>query len=107
MSSPRPHEALAALRALEDLASTDPLSVRGVLVTLVSVDGALGERAGSWCVVSDGEGGVEGVLSAASVPEELRRAAEAAVESQVPRLAEFELTEDDVLFGSGGLSGRA
>ncbi len=107
MSAPRPHEALAALRALEDLASADPLNVRGVLATLVSVDGALGERAGSWLVISDGDAAGEGALSAAAVPEELREGVLAAISGGKPRLAECDLTEDDALFGPGGLAGRA
>ena len=107
MSAPRPHEALAALRALEDLASADPLNVRGALATLVSVDGALGERAGAMCVVADDAGGVEGVVSASAVPEALRDAVATAVESQAPALVEVELSEDDALFGPGGLAGRA
>lgn len=53
MSAPRPHEVLAALRALEDLASGDPLNVRGVLATLVTIDGSLGERPGASCVIAD------------------------------------------------------
>ena len=36
MSAPRPHEALAALRALEDLASSDPLELRGEPITRIS-----------------------------------------------------------------------
>ena len=42
MGAPRPHEALNVLRALEDLASADPLNVRGVLATLLTVDGEIG-----------------------------------------------------------------
>lgn len=108
MSAPRPHEVLAALRALEDLASGDPMSVRGVLATLVTLDGALGERAGSSVVVADDAAeGAEGALAASAVPEALREAAAAAIESQQPRLVEADLTEDDAIFGPGGLSGRA
>ncbi|MCR4296949.1 MAG: XdhC family protein, partial [Elusimicrobia bacterium] len=108
MSAPRPHEVLAALRALEDLASGDPMSVRGVLATLVSLDGSLGERPGASCVIADDTAaGGEGVLAASAVPESLREASLAAIEAQVPRLAEMELAEDDAIFGPGGLSGRA
>lgn len=108
MSAPRPHEVLAALRALEDLASGDPLNVRGVLATLISLDGALGERPGASCVIADdAAAGGEGLLAASAVPESLREAAMAAIESQEPRLVEVELTEDDAIFGPGGLSGRA
>ena len=46
MGAPRPHEALNVLRALEDLASADPLNVRGVLATLLTLDGAPHERSG-------------------------------------------------------------
>ena len=99
MSAPRPHEALAALRALEDLASADPLSVRGVLATLIAVDGALCERTGALRVVAD--------ESWAAVPQALREAAQAAIEAQSARLVEIDLAEDDALFGPGGLSGRA
>jgi CTP:molybdopterin cytidylyltransferase MocA/xanthine/CO dehydrogenase XdhC/CoxF family maturation factor len=108
MKAPRPHEVLAALRALEDLASGDPMSVRGVLATLVSLDGTLGERPGASCVIADDtSAGGEGVLAAAAVPEALREAVLAAIESQAPRLVETDLTEDDAIFGRGGLSGRA
>jgi CTP:molybdopterin cytidylyltransferase MocA/xanthine/CO dehydrogenase XdhC/CoxF family maturation factor len=108
MSAPRPHEVLAALRALEDLASGDPMSVRGVLATLVSLDGALGERPGASCVIADdAAAGGEGAMAASSVPEALREAALAATLAQSPRLVEVELTEDDAIFGPGGLSGRA
>jgi len=108
MSPPRPHEVLAALRALEDLASSDPMSVRGVLATLVSIDGSLGERPGASCVIADDTGaGGDGVLSASSVPEVLRDAALAAIEGENSRLIELDMTEDDVIFGPGGLSGRA
>ncbi len=108
MSAPRPHEVLAALRALEDLASADPMNVRGVLATLVTLDGALGERPGASCVIADdAAAGGEGVVAAASVTEALRDAALAAIESGLPRLVEIELTEDDTVFGPGGLSGRA
>lgn len=99
VSAPRPHEALAALRSLEDLASADPMSVRGVLATLVAVDGALCERAGALCVVADEIG--------ADVPEALREAARAAIEAQKPRLIEVDLTEDDAIFSLGGQAGRA
>ena len=108
MSAPRPHEVLAALRALEDLASGDPMSVRGVLATLVSVDGVLGERAGASCVVADDAAeGADGALAVSAVPEALRVAALAVIESKIPRLIEADLTEDDAIFGPGGLSGRA
>jgi len=107
MSAPRPHEVLAALRALEDLASADPMSVRGVLATLVAIDGSLGERPGASCVIADEAAGGEGALAASAVPEALREAALAAIEDQLPRLVEVDLTEDDALFGPGGLSGRA
>ncbi len=108
MSAPRPHEVLAALRALEDLASGDPMNVRGVLATLVSLDGALGERPGASCVIADdAAAGGEGSLAASALPETLREAALAAMEDRVPRLVEADLTEDDVVFGPGGLSGRA
>jgi molybdenum cofactor cytidylyltransferase len=108
MSAPRPHEVLATLRALEDLASGDPLSVRGVLATLVSIDGVLGERAGTACVVADDvAAGSDGALAASAVPEALREAALAAIAGGAPRLIEAELTEDDAIFGPGGLSGRA
>jgi molybdenum cofactor cytidylyltransferase len=99
---------LAALRALEDLASGDPLSVRGVLATLVSIDGSLGERPGASCVIADDTAaGGEGVLASSAVPDSLREAAQAAIEEQIPRLVEVDLTEDDAIFGPGGLSGRA
>lgn len=108
MSAPRPHEVLASLRALEDLASGDPLSVRGVLATLVSIDGSLGERPGASCVIADDTAaGGEGALAVSAVPESLREAATAAIAAQTPRLVEVELTEDDAIFGPGGLSGRA
>ena len=108
MSAPRPHEVLAALRALEDLASGDPMSVRGVLASLVSLDGSLGERPGASCVIADeSAAGGDGVLAVSAVPESLRDAALAAIEEQTPRLVEVELTEDDAIFGPGGLSGRA
>ncbi len=108
MRAPRPHEVLAALRALEDLASSDPLSVRGVLATLVAIDGSLGERPGASRVIADDTAaGGEGALAASAVPEALRDAARAAIETQTPRLVEVELTEDDAIFGPGGLSGRA
>src|SRR3989344_3056833 len=108
MSAPRPHEVLAALRALEDLASGDPMSVRGVLATLVSIDGSLGDRPGASCVIADDTAaGGEGALAASSIPESLREAAAAAIAEQTPRLGEAELSEDDEIFGPGGLSGRA
>ena len=108
MSAPRPHEVLDALRALEDLASADPMSVRGVLATLVSIDGSLGDRPGASCVIADdAAAGGEGAVAAASVPETLRDGALAAIEAQTPRLIEVDLTEEDAIFGLGGLSGRA
>jgi molybdenum cofactor cytidylyltransferase len=108
MSAPRPHEVLASLRALEDLASGDPMSVRGVLATLVSIDGSLGERPGASSVIADDAAACgEGALAASSVPEALRDAVAAAIEAQTPRLVEVQLAEDDAIFGPGGLSGRA
>ncbi len=108
MNAPRPHEVLAALRALEDLASGDPMSVRGVLATLVSIDGTLGERPGASCVIADDTAaGGEGVVAAASVPEALRGSVAGVIETGVPALVEIALTEDDAIFGPGGLSGRA
>ncbi len=75
------------------------MSVRGVLATLVSLDGALCERAGALCVAADDAG--------ADVPDALREAAQAAIEAQAPRLVEIDLAEDDMIFGLGGRSGRA
>ncbi len=107
MSAPRPHEVLATLRALEDLASGDPLSVRGVLATVVSIDGALGGRPGSSCVIADdATADGEGVLAASFVPQLLGEAALAAIEAQTPRLVGVDLSEDDAIFGQGGLSGH-
>ena len=108
MSAQRPHEVLAVLRVLEDFASADPLSVRGALATLVTIDGVLDERAGAACVAADDSTGAgEGVLAASSLPPSLRDAVSSAVESRVPRLVETDLEEDDVVFGAGGLSGKA
>ncbi|MBI2387824.1 MAG: NTP transferase domain-containing protein [Elusimicrobia bacterium] len=108
MNAPRPHEVLAALRALEDLASGDPMSVRGVLATLVSIDGTLGDRPGASCVIADDTAaGGEGVVAASSVPEALRGSVAGVIETQTPALVEIGLTEDDAIFGPGGLSGRA
>jgi CTP:molybdopterin cytidylyltransferase MocA/xanthine/CO dehydrogenase XdhC/CoxF family maturation factor len=99
---------LAVLRAAEELAAADPASVRGVLATLISVDGAPAERAGSMCVVADDSAaGANGALSAAVLPEALAAAARACLEDQRPRLVEFDLVEEDATFGPGGLSGRA
>ncbi len=84
------------------------MNVRGVLATLVSVDGALGERPGASCVIADdAAAGGEGVLAASSIPDLLRDGALAAIESQSPCLVAVDLTEDDAIFGPGGLSGRA
>src|SRR5208282_6744138 len=108
MGSPRPHEVLAVLRALEDLASGDPLSVRGVLATLLTLDGALHESSGASALLcDDAAAGVEGARPLAMLPETLREAVEKALSGPSPALAEFDLEEDELLFGPGGLSGRA
>jgi CTP:molybdopterin cytidylyltransferase MocA/xanthine/CO dehydrogenase XdhC/CoxF family maturation factor len=108
MGAPRPHEALAVLRALEDLASADPQNVRGVLATLLTLDGAAHERSGAPALLcDDAAAGAEGARAFASLPEALREAAEKALETQLPALVEVELDEDETLFGPGGLSGRA
>jgi CTP:molybdopterin cytidylyltransferase MocA/xanthine/CO dehydrogenase XdhC/CoxF family maturation factor len=108
MGAPRPHEALNVLRALEDLASADPLRVRGVLATLLTLDGAPHERSGALALFcDDAAAGAEGARTFASLPEPLRDAAEAAISAQAPAVAELDLSEDEPLFGPGGLSGRA
>ena len=74
MGSPRPHEVLAVLRALEDLASGDPLSVRGVLATLLTLDGAPHERSGAPALLcDDAAAGVEGARPLATLPESVTR----------------------------------
>jgi molybdenum cofactor cytidylyltransferase len=108
MGAPRPHEALDALRALEELASADPLSVRGVLATLLVLDGAPHERSGAMALLCDDAAtGAAGARPLSVLPDDLRAAAEKAMAEQVPVLAELDLEEDDTLFGPGGLSGRA
>ncbi|MDE2489209.1 MAG: hypothetical protein KGM24_00065, partial [Elusimicrobia bacterium] len=108
MGAPRPHEALDVLRALEDLASADPLNVRGVLATLLTLDGAPHARSGGMALLCDDEAsGAGGARPFSTLPEALSAAAEKALSSQVPVLAELALDEDEVLFGPGGLSGRA
>ncbi len=108
MGAPRPHEALNVLRALEDLASADPLSVRGVLATLLTLDGAPHERSGALALFcDDAAAGAEGARALATLPDALRAAAERAMSAQAPALAELDLEEDEALFGPGGLSGRA
>jgi CTP:molybdopterin cytidylyltransferase MocA/xanthine/CO dehydrogenase XdhC/CoxF family maturation factor len=108
MGAPRPHEALNVLRALEDLASADPLNVRGVLATLLTVDGAPHERSGALALFSDdAASGADGSRALGSLPESLRAPVEKALGGAAPALAEFDLDEDEPLFGPGGLTGRA
>jgi CTP:molybdopterin cytidylyltransferase MocA/xanthine/CO dehydrogenase XdhC/CoxF family maturation factor len=108
MGAPRPHEALAVLRALEDLASADPLSVRGVLATLWTLDGAAHERSGAASLLcDDAAAGAAGARALATLPEDLRAAAEKTLAGGVPALVEITIEEDEVLFGPGGLAGRA
>ena len=108
MGAPRPHEALSVLRALEDLASADPLSVRGVLATFLTLDAALHERSGSSALFCDeSAAGAEGATNVAALPEALKSAVEKVLAEQAPGLVEFELGEDDLLFGPGGISGKA
>ena len=108
MGAPRPHEALNVLRALEDLASADPLSVRGVLATLLTVDGAPHERSGALALFcDDAAAGGMGMRPLASLPESLREPVESALADQKPALAALELEEDEPWFGPGGLVGRA
>lgn len=108
MGAPRPHEALSVLRALEDLACADPLSVRGVLATLLTLDGALCERSGAGMLfVDEAAQGAAGALGLSALPEALRPAVENAISTAACALTEFELAEDDALFGPGGLAGKA
>lgn len=107
MGAPRPHEALNVLRALEDLASADPLNVRGVLATLLTVDGAPHERSGALALFCDDAAAASGVRPLASLPEGLRAAVEKAMAEHAPALATLELEEDEPWFGPGGLAGRA
>src|SRR5579859_1946817 len=108
MGAPRPHEGLAVLRALEELASADPLDVRGVLATLLTVEGAVHERSGAMALFcDDAAAGTGGARALASLPEALRAAAEAAIAGRTPSVLELELDEDETLFGPGGLAGPA
>jgi xanthine dehydrogenase accessory factor len=108
MSAPRPHEALAVLRAAEEMASADPSGVLGALATLVTLDGAAAERSGAMLLLGDETvAALPGVTPLASVPAPLREAAERALAERRCALAELELGEDDELFGAAGLSGRA
>jgi len=108
MGAPRPHEALNVLRALEELASADPLSVRGVLATLITVDGALHERSGALALFcDDAAAGAASARPAGTLPDALRAAAEKVIADAAPALVELVLDEDEALFGPGGLSGRA
>jgi CTP:molybdopterin cytidylyltransferase MocA/xanthine/CO dehydrogenase XdhC/CoxF family maturation factor len=100
MGAPRPGEALAVLRALEDLASADPLRVRCVLATLLTLDGAVHERSGSMALFADE------AVDGARLIDDLPQAARAVAERK-PVRAELNLDEDDALFGPGGLSGVA
>ena len=108
MGAPRPHEALNVLRALEDLASADPLNVRGVLATLLTVDGAPHERSGALALFcDDAAAGGAGMRPLSSLPENLRGTVESALSDQKPALAALDLEEDEPWFGPGGLVGRA
>lgn len=108
MGAPRPHEALAVLRALEDLASADPFNVRSVLATLLTLDGALCARSGAAVLLCDeAAAGAEGARSLGTLPEALKAEVEKAVSSAACSLVEFDLDEDEVLFGPGGLAGKA
>lgn len=108
MGAPRPHEALAVLRALEDLASADPFNVRGVLATLLTLDGALCERSGAAVLVCDeAAAGVDGARNLTTLPEALKAGVEAAIAGGACTLLEFDLDEDEALFGPGGLAGKA
>lgn len=109
MGAPRPHEALSVLRALEDLASADPLSVRGVLATLVTVDGALHERSGALALFCDDDAasGSGSARALGTLPDELKAAVEKSIAEHAPLVAELDLDEDSALFGPGGLTGRA
>lgn len=107
MSAPRPHEALAVLRAVEELASADPAGVRGALATMVTLDGAVAERSGAMLLLGDETvAALPGVTPLASLPQVLRDAAEKAVAERACALVELDLTEEDALFGAAGLSGR-
>ena len=106
MGALRPHEALVVLRALEELASADPLGVRGVLATLVTVEGALHERSGAIeLLCDDAASGVRDARPVAGLPERLRAAFEKAIAERTPRSVEVDIDEDEALFGPGGLSG--
>ena len=108
MGAPRPHEALNVLRALEELASADPLNVRGVLATLLTLDGAPHERSGALALFCDDAAtGADGARPLGTLPEDLRAAAEKAMAEQKPVLADLVLDEDQALFGPGGLEGKA
>ncbi|MBI3565001.1 MAG: XdhC family protein, partial [Elusimicrobia bacterium] len=109
MGAPRPHEALSVLRALEDLASADPLSVRGVLATLVTVDGALHERSGALALFCDDDAaaGMDRARAVGTLPDGLREAVARVLAERAPASAEFSFDEDETLFGPGGLTGRA
>ncbi len=106
MGALRPHEALVVLRALEELASADPLGVRGVLATLVTVDGALHERSGAielFC--DDAASGAQDARPVGTLPERLRTAFDLAISERTPRIVEVDIDGDEALFGPGGLSG--
>ena len=108
MGALRPREALSALRALEDLASADPLNVRGVLATLLTLDGRLHERSGALALFCDDAAGVvSGTRALGTLPEALRGPVGRALADHRPALAALDLEEDEPLFGPGGLSGRA
>lgn len=96
------------LRAVEELASADPAVVRGALATLVTLDGAVAERSGVMLLLGDETvAALAGVTPTAAVPAPLREAAERAIAQRAPVLAEFDLSEDDGVFGVAGLAGRA
>ncbi|OGR48366.1 MAG: hypothetical protein A2X40_00100 [Elusimicrobia bacterium GWC2_65_9] len=108
MGAPRPHEALSVLRALEDLACADPLNVRGVLATLLTLDGAIHESSGATALFCDeAAAGAEGARNLATLPEALKSAVENVIAAAVPAPVEFALDEDEPLFGPGGLAGTA
>ena len=108
MGASRPHEALSVLRALEDLACADPLNVRGVLATLLTLDGAIHERSGATALFCDeAAAGAEGARNLATLPEALKSAVENVIAAAVPAPVEFALDEDEPLFGPGGTAGTA
>lgn len=97
MNGPSAAELLELLRALDACAETEE---GGLLVTVVSQEGAVYARGGSAAVIA-AQDGLEGTVPLSELSGPLRSLCEAALASERPALAAVELAEDDPALGYG------